>query len=123
MGGFSGPMINTGTNAMSTSRRRTTSPTAPIAPAPTQPGGALGRKIAGRRRPPGAPIIGQAVPRNPEPEIPAMARTSPLEGLDAAAQAALRQRRRGVGMSVLTGRPPGGAAPRARLAARTLIGY
>lgn len=94
-----------------------------LAPGPTN--ATLGGGTStGRRRPPEAPILGQAVARGStigagDPEGPPI----PGDLTSAAGIAALRARRRGMGKSVLTGLTEGtGIAARLTTQRRTLKG-
>lgn len=118
-GGGKPPATNTSAN------RRTNTPVTGPGPTSTAIGSA-----AGRTRPPDAPVIGTAQPRNPTagadsstPQPPDAIAAS-ASAADAARQASIRARRKGAGKSAETMLAPGGAAtPGARLSGRTLLGY
>lgn len=99
-------------------------------PPPTTGQIGTGGDSGGRRRPPDAPVIGQAVPRNPtggtadatSTSVPTPPTAAPDAGQAAGMAAATKARKAGAGASVLTGLPVNKGAA-GRLRPKSLIGY
>ena len=112
--GFGGGKPPT-TSTAQVGRGRTNTPVSAPGPTSTAIGAAAGKAQ------PRNPTVGGATSTTPQPPDAVAAAQG---AADAAKQASLRARRKGVGASAETMLSPGGAAtPGARLSGRTLLGY